>query len=205
MATVTSSTVNDHPVVPHEGWLAARKALLLKEKELTRLRDELSRERRALPWERVEKPYLFDGPSGQETLADLFEGRSQLVVYHFMFAPDWEEGCPGCSFWADSFDGLGVHLRHRDVTFAAISRAPLAKIDPFKRRMGGAQVDLVGRKRLQLRLSRVVQAGNARRRSRGVQLREVSHEGVGPPGGERVLPGRVGRHLPHVLRVRPRD
>ena len=93
MATVTSSTVNDHPVVPHEGWLAARKALLLKEKELTRLRDELSRERRALPWERVEKPYVFDGPSGQETLADLFEGRSQLVVYHFMFAPDWEEGC----------------------------------------------------------------------------------------------------------------
>ncbi len=136
MATVARSAVNNHPVVSHEAWLAARKALLVKEKEFTRLRDELSRERRALPWEQVEKPYLFDGPSGKETLADLFEGRSQLVVYHFMFAPDWEDGCPGCSFWADSFNGLGVHLRQRDVSFIAISRAPLAKIDTFKRRMG---------------------------------------------------------------------
>ena len=136
MATAARSTVNDHPVVSHEAWLAARKALLVKEKEFTRLRDELSRERRALPWERVEQPYRFDGPDGQETLADLFEGQSQLVVYHFMFAPDWEEGCPGCSFWADSFDGLGVHLRHRDLSLVAISRAPLAKIEAFKRRMG---------------------------------------------------------------------
>jgi predicted dithiol-disulfide oxidoreductase (DUF899 family) len=136
MGTVARSAVNNHPVVSHEAWLAARQAFLVKEKEFTRLRDELSRERRALPWERVEKPYLFDGPSGKETLADLFEGRSQLEVYHFMFAPDWEEGCPGCSFWADSFNGLGAHLRQRDVSFVAISRAPLAKIDPFKRRMG---------------------------------------------------------------------
>jgi predicted dithiol-disulfide oxidoreductase (DUF899 family) len=136
MGTVARSAVNNHPVVSHEAWLAARKAFLAKEKEFTRLRDELSRERRALPWERVEKAYRFDGPSGKEALADLFEGRSQLVVYHFMFAPDWEEGCPGCSFWADSFDGLGVHLRQRDTSFVAISRAPLAKIDAFKQRMG---------------------------------------------------------------------
>jgi len=136
MAPVVHSPVNAHPVVSHEAWLAARKAFLAKEKEFTRVRDELSRERRALPWERVEKAYRFDGSRGQETLADLFEGLSQLVVYHFMFAPDWEQGCPGCSFWADSFNGLGVHLRQRDVSFVAISRAPLAKIDAFKRRMG---------------------------------------------------------------------
>lgn len=139
MTTATTSSVSPvsaHPMVSHEAWIAARTALLAREKEFTRLRDELSRERRALPWERVEKTYLFDGPNGGETLADLFERRSQLLVYHFMFAPEWEQGCPGCSFWADGFDGLSVHLRHRDVTFIAISRAPLATIDAFKRRMG---------------------------------------------------------------------
>ena len=128
--------IKSHPVVSHEEWLAARTALLSKEKDFTRLRDELSRQRRALPWEKVDKPYVFDGPSGQETLADLFEHRSQLVVYHFMFPPDWDEGCLHCSFWADSFNGSVVHLKHRDVTFVAISRAPLAKIEPFKQRMG---------------------------------------------------------------------
>lgn len=128
--------LKSHPVVPHEEWLAARTAFLAKEKEFTRLRDELSRQRRALPWEKVDKLYVFDGPGGQETLSDLFAHRSQLVVYHFMFPPEWDEGCLHCSFWADSFNGSPIHLNHRDVSFVAISRAPLAKIEPFRQRMG---------------------------------------------------------------------
>jgi len=129
-------TLTNHPVVPHDAWLAARTALLAKEKAFTRARDELNEQRRALPWERVDKTYLFDGPDGKQTLAELFAGRSQLIVYHFMFPPDWSEGCKHCSFWADHYDGPGVHLNHRDVTFVAVSRAPLAQIEPFKRRMG---------------------------------------------------------------------
>lgn len=100
------------------------------------MRDELSRQRRVLPWEKVDKQYIFDGPQGKETLAELFEQRSQLIVYHFMFSPEWEEGCKNCSFWADSFNSNVVHLNHRDVTFVAISRAPFAKIESFKKRMG---------------------------------------------------------------------
>jgi predicted dithiol-disulfide oxidoreductase (DUF899 family) len=130
------STMEDHPVVSHREWLAARTAVLAKEKEFTRLRDELNRERRDLAWERVEKDYRFEGPAGTETLADLFAGKSQLVVYHFMFAPDWEAGCPACSFWADNFNGMDVHLKHRDTSFLAISRAPLAKLEAYKQRMG---------------------------------------------------------------------
>ncbi len=125
-----------HKVVSEQEWLAARKAHLAKEKEFTRARDELSRQRRALPWVKVEKPYVFDGPRGKETLADLFDGRSQLIVYHFMFGPGWEQGCPSCSFLADHFDGAVVHLAHRDVTLLAVSRAPLPQIEAFKRRMG---------------------------------------------------------------------
>ena len=125
-----------HRVVSHEEWLAARKELLRKEKELTRLRDELSRQRRDLPWERVDKTYRFDGPDGQETLSQLFAGRSQLVVYHFMFDPAWEAGCKSCSFWADNFDRIIIHLNHRDVTMIAVSRAPLAKLEAYRRRMG---------------------------------------------------------------------
>jgi predicted dithiol-disulfide oxidoreductase (DUF899 family) len=131
-----SNSIKTHPVVSHEEWLSARTAFLAKEKEFTRLRDELSRQRRELPWVKVDKQYIFDGPRGKETLADLFENRSQLIVYHFMFGSDWDEGCPHCSFWADNFNGIGVHLNHRDVTFVAVSRAPLAKIDAFKKRMG---------------------------------------------------------------------
>jgi predicted dithiol-disulfide oxidoreductase (DUF899 family) len=123
-------------VVPHAEWLAARRAFLAKEKEFTRLRDELSRRRRALPWEKVEKRYEFDSSKGRITLADLFDGRSQLIVYHFMLAPDWEEGCKSCSFWADNFNGIPIHLNHRDLTFTAISWAPLAKIDAYRKRMG---------------------------------------------------------------------
>ena len=124
------------PVVSREEWLAARKALLAREKEATHLRDEVNAERLALPWVKVEKDYLFDTPAGAEDLADLFDGRSQLIVYHFMLGPDWAAGCPGCSFLADHLDGALPHLNHHDVTLVAVSRAPLAKIEAYKRRMG---------------------------------------------------------------------
>ncbi|MGO1078174.1 DUF899 domain-containing protein [Inquilinus sp. CA228] len=123
-------------IASREDWLAARKALLAEEKALTRARDEISRKRRTLPWVRIDTPYVFDGPQGRETLAELFAGRSQLIVYHFMLAPGWEHGCPSCSFLADTIDGTLVHLAARDVTFAAVSRAPLAEIRRFQQRMG---------------------------------------------------------------------
>jgi predicted dithiol-disulfide oxidoreductase (DUF899 family) len=128
--------MKNHQVVSHDSWLEARTRFLVKEKDFTRLRDQLSQERRNLPWERIEKEYVFDGPSGRQTLPDLFEGRHQLVVYHFMFDPSWDEGCPHCSLWADNFDGIGVHLNHRDVTFIAVSRASLGKLEEFRQRMG---------------------------------------------------------------------
>lgn len=123
-------------IVPHVEWLAAREAFLAKEKEFTRLRDELSRQRRALPWEKVEKRYEFDSTRGKMTLADLFDGRSQLIVYHFMLAPGWEAGCKSCSYVADHFDGALLHLANRDTTLVVVSRAPLAEIEAFKKRMG---------------------------------------------------------------------
>ena len=123
-------------VVSQDEWLAARKQHLKKEKEFTRLRDELSAERRELPWVKVEKNYVFETPKGKETLGDLFAGRSQLIVYHFMFGPNWEEGCKSCSFLSDHSDGGNVHLAHRDVTFVVVSRAPLPKLEAFKNRMG---------------------------------------------------------------------
>jgi predicted dithiol-disulfide oxidoreductase (DUF899 family) len=126
----------EHAIVSPEEWLAARKELLKKEKEFTRLRDKLSAERRGLPWVKVEKPYIFDGPDGKETLADLFGGVSQLIVYHFMFGPGWEEGCKSCSFVADHFDGMNVHLNARDVSMAVVSRAPFQELQAFKKRMG---------------------------------------------------------------------
>ena len=125
-----------HPVVSQDEWIAARRRLLAKEKEFTRLRDELSRERRELPWERVDKPYVFETQNGRQTLADLFDGCHQLVVYHFMFAPDWENGCKSCSFWADNFNGIVAHLRQRDVSFVAVSRAPWQKLHAFAQRLG---------------------------------------------------------------------
>jgi len=123
-------------IVSRDEWLAARKQHLSREKELTRLRDRLSAERRELPWVKVDKRYVFDGPDGRQTLADLFAGRSQLVVYHFMFGPGWAEGCPSCSWAADGFDANLVHLNARDVSFVAVSRAPLAQIQAFQKRMG---------------------------------------------------------------------
>jgi len=133
---MSKSQVERPRVVSQAEWLVARKELLKKEKELTKLRDELSSRRRQLPWVKVEKNYVFDGPAGKVVLADLFDGRSQLVVYHFMFGPDWNEGCPSCSFNMDHTDGALVHLAQRDVTFSAISRAPMPKIEAFKKRMG---------------------------------------------------------------------
>ena len=125
-----------HPTVSRERWLAERKALLAQEKELTQLHDRIAQARRALPWVRVEKDYVFETPEGRRRLADLFAGRRQLLVQHFMLGPDWEEGCPSCSYMADHADGMTVHLAHRDVTFLAVSRAPLAQIERFRNRMG---------------------------------------------------------------------
>ncbi|HUO17434.1 MAG TPA: thioredoxin family protein [Verrucomicrobiae bacterium] len=137
MTTATLNTTTPAAkVVSHEQWVAARKEFLAKEREFTHLRDELSKKRRELPWEKVEKQYKFEGPEGKETLADLFDGRSQLLVYHFMLGPGWKEGCPSCSYIADSFDGITIHLAARDTTFLAISRAPLSEIEAFKERMG---------------------------------------------------------------------
>lgn len=127
---------NTHKVVSAAEWLAARKEFLKKEKELTRLRDDLARQRRQLPWERVEKNYVFAAADGPQTLADLFAGRSQLIIYHFMFGPGWKEGCPSCSYLADSFDSATVHMAQRDTAFAAVSRATLPEIENFKKRMG---------------------------------------------------------------------
>lgn len=125
-----------HKVVSNAEWLEARKKLLGEEKEFTQLRERLAERRRELPWEAVEKDYVFEGAKGKKTLPELFDGRSQLVVYHFMFGPDWEAGCPHCSFWADNFDPIVVHLNHRDVTMIAVSRAPYAKLAAYKKRMG---------------------------------------------------------------------
>jgi len=134
--TQTTAETNAAKVVSPTEWLAARKQLLAKEKEFTRLRDELSRERREMPWEKVEKPYVFQGARGKETLSDLFAGRGQLVIYHFMFGPGWKEGCPSCSFLADSFDGAALHMAQRDTTLAVVSRATWPEIESFQKRMG---------------------------------------------------------------------
>jgi len=128
--------MQDHKVVSRDDWLVVRKEHLAKEKEFTRLRDQLSQERREFPWVKVEKEYVFDGPNGKETLSDLFEGRSQLIIYHFMYGPDWTEGCKSCSFWADNFNGIVIHLNHRDINLVAASRASLEMLEAYKKRMG---------------------------------------------------------------------
>ena len=128
--------VKEHKVVSEKEWLKARQQLLIKEKKFSKLRDELNKQRRALPWVKIEKEYAFNGPNGKETLADLFDSKSQLLVYHFMFGPGWGEGCAHCSFWADHYDSVQWHLGQRDTAFVVISRAPLKEIRPFKKRMG---------------------------------------------------------------------
>ena len=128
--------LDNHQIVSKNEWIEARKVLLKKEKEFTVLRDQLSKQRRDLPWVAVDKEYVFDGPNGKQTLSELFDGRSQLIVYHFMYDPNWDAGCPSCSFWADNFNGIVVHLNQRDVTMIAVSRAPYSKIEKYKKRMG---------------------------------------------------------------------
>ncbi|MEM7437739.1 MAG: DUF899 domain-containing protein [Myxococcota bacterium] len=125
----------EHDIVDHHAWLRARKELLAREKQFTRARDEMTKAIRALPWEKVTKPYAFEGPGGRETLAGLFGSHRQLAVYHFMLGPGWAQGCPSCSFLADSFDGTPVHLAERDVSFVAVSRAPLSEIQAYQQRM----------------------------------------------------------------------
>jgi predicted dithiol-disulfide oxidoreductase (DUF899 family) len=136
---MTETSLTDgtrHEVGSRVDWRTARLALLQREKELNRLRDELAEQRRALPWVRLDKTYTFTDATGPVTLAELFDGRGQLLVYHFMMGPEWTEGCPSCSFWADSFNGVSVHLEHRDVSFAAVSRTPFENLDAYRRRMG---------------------------------------------------------------------
>lgn len=129
-------SLDAHKVVSENEWIEARKLLLKKEKEFTVMRDQLNRLRQELPWKKVTKQYLFEGPNGKQTLAELFDGRSQLIVYHFMFDPIWDEGCPHCSFWADNFNQIIVHLNQRDVTMIAVSRAPYSKLVSYETRMG---------------------------------------------------------------------
>ena len=126
----------NHTIVSQHEWIKARKKLLTKEKEFTHARDQLNQKRRELPWVRVDKEYVFDGPKGKQTLSELFNGKSQLIVYHFMFGPDWEAGCPSCSFWADNFNNIIIHLNQRDVSMIAISRTPYHKIAEYQKRMG---------------------------------------------------------------------
>jgi predicted dithiol-disulfide oxidoreductase (DUF899 family) len=128
--------MTQHAIVSRDEWLTARKALLAKEKEFTKARDALSAARRELPWLKLEKDYAFEGPAGRETLVDLFGDKSQLMIYHFMLGPGWVQGCPSCSYLADHFDGADIHLAQRDVSFIVVSRAPLAEIEAYKKRMG---------------------------------------------------------------------
>ena len=181
----------EHPkVVSHEQWLAARRQLLAEEKEFTRLRDRLSQQRRDLPWERVDKDYVFDGPGGRETLSQLFDGKHQLAVYHFMLGPGWKEGCKSCSYWADNFNGIDMHLRQRDVSFLAISRAPWPEIEAFKKAHGmDIQMGIVLRERLQLRLLRVVTARRSGVWESRLQLRADPGDDGGTARHQRILQG----------------
>src|SRR5919112_6385063 len=129
------SFFDNHKIVSQSEWMEARRDLLAKEKEFTIMRDQLYQKVRGLPWVQVDKEYVFDGPNGKQTLSELFDGRSQLIVYHFMYAPGWDAGCPSCSFWADNFNNIIVHLNQRDVTMIAVSRAPYDKIAPYQKRM----------------------------------------------------------------------
>ena len=183
-----------HHVVGHGDWVAARKEHLAKEKEFTRLRDQLSRERRDMPWERVEKDHILEGVNGRQSLGEIFEGRSQLVIYHAMFSPEtagedtsWtaDAACHVCSFWMDNFNGITVHLNHRDITMAAISRAPFPKIAAYRDGWVDVPLVLLCRQRVQLRLRGLLHSRRARARCGGVQLPADAVGGVGGAGGER--------------------
>lgn len=136
IATVSQTELDNHKIVSQQQWLEASAKLVALEKEWSRRRDELGKLRRELPWVKVEKSYVFDGPNGRETLADLFDGRSQLITYHFMSDPDWNHACPGCSFISDHIDAANLHLPHNDVTLIAVSRAPFDNFEEYRKRMG---------------------------------------------------------------------
>ena len=194
-----------HEVVSKGEWVEARKRLLAKEKEFTHMRDQLSAERRALPWMRIDKDYTFDGANGRETLAQLFGDQSQLVVYHFMFAPEWDVGCKSCSFWADNFNGITDHLRQRDVAFAAISRAPLAKLQAFARRLGWT-FKWVSSNGSDFNYDFEVsfQPDALARGDATYNFAKLQNAQFGHARHQRVREGRERRDLSHVLDLRPR-
>ncbi len=194
--------ITGRKIVSREEWIASRKKLLKKEKKATRLHDQLSAERRKLPWVKVEKNYVFDGPAGKVTLAELFAGRSQLVIYHFMFGPDWQEGCPSCSFVSDHIDGGLPHLAARDVSLVMVSRAPLASIEAINKRMGW-------------RFKWVSSSGSdfntdfhvsftkeeIRARQAELQLHPTAVPERGGAGPERFIQAHSRQHLSHVLHL----
>ena len=201
--------MTDHTIGTREEWLAAREELLKREKEHTRLGDEIAQARRDLPWVRVEKDYRFETDDGEKSLAELFDGRSQLLVYHFMFGPSYEVGCPINSSIADSIDGVVPHLHARDATLLLVSQAPLEKLQGYKRRMGWQHpVGLVLARRLQLR-PRLLADGRAVSRSGGSGSRSRRRRGRVPSGRreQRSLVGDRHRRVPHrepwVQHVRP--
>jgi predicted dithiol-disulfide oxidoreductase (DUF899 family) len=194
-----------HHVVSQEAWTQARKELLAKEKEFTRLRDELSRARRELPWVRVDKTYVFEGVNGKATLADLFEGRSQLIVYHFMFDPAWEAGCKSCSFWADNFNGIIVHLNHRDASMVAISRASYEKLASYRARMGWSFKWVSSLGNDFNRDYHVTHTPEELARRHLLQLHAPEAVCVGGAGHQRVLQGRRRRCVPHLFLLRARS
>ena len=197
--------MESHKVVSHDEWIAARKAYLADEKAFPRARDEFARKRRELPWEKIEKTYLFDGPNGKESLADLFGGKSQLIVYHFMLGPGWEQGCPSCSYLADHFDGAAIHLAQRDVSFVVVSRAPLPEIETFQKRMGWKFKWLSSfgsdfNHDYQVSVSPEEKADGQSH----VQLRGHDIPERRAPGRQRVFQGCGGQRLPHLFDLRPR-
>ena len=200
--------LSEHEIVSLEEWLVARKDLLGNEKQLTRLRDKLAAERRALPWVKIDKEYVFDAPEGKVTLTDLFAGRSQLVIYHFMFGPDWQEGCPSCSFVSDHIDGALPHLAARDVTVTMVSRASLAKIEAFKKRMrwqfkwvSSHGSDFNADFHVSFSKDEMAQ-GKVR-----LQLYDAGVPQRGGAGSQRLLQGRPRRRLPYLFHLwtRPRS
>ena len=200
----TQSTIQAPHVVSRDQWITERRALLAREKELTHLTDDVSRQRRDLPWVRLEKPYTFQGADGEISLADLFQGRSQLIVYHFMYGPDMKEACPSCSFVADHFDATLPHLGARDVALAAVSRAPYPKLEAFKRRMGW-RFPWVSSSDTDFNFAFGV-SSTEQQREPGRPALQLRHQRVpaARAGGRERLREAGGRDLPHLLDLRAR-
>ncbi|MGC4004930.1 MAG: DUF899 family protein [Pirellulales bacterium] len=192
---------SDHKIVSRKDWLVERTRLLHEEKAFTRKKDELAQRRRDLPWVEVQENYVFEGPNGPTTLADLFDGRGQLLIYHFMFAPEWTQGCKSCSLVADHFDPSVVHLRHRDVSLAAVSRADrqtagLSHADGLEFPLG-----LVGRQHVQSRLRRLFHRTGTAKPTHDLQLRIAAVPDHRSARLERVHPRRRGQNLSHLFDV----